>query len=587
MAKDNNTHVEFLQMWFSNCEGNIEIRLLPGGEQAYFSINNLSQLDAFIQKKHHKDNYFGCATRNGEGGTKAHIIDIPGVWADIDFKTLSQKQADKLLKQCPLPATFLIESGGGYHVYWQFKEPTNNIKIVEQINRQLAEFFTSDFAVCDASHILRIPGTLNYKYDPPRHVNLLTTDLNRQYNQSDFEKHLPPLKTVSNNTTANPQGWQDEVLKGVQSGNRHAAAAKLIGRYINKGLSDVELFPILERWDNENNPPILQDYGVDELQKIIQSIRKTDNRNHAGEKRSRAIKLIDLEQRFHTTTDWLWRTHIPHGQPIIFNGREGIGKTTTLMVIAKELLNENSTGSILWLATEGKVLDCVNKMRKIGLTERFYVAQKSDESFMFNFLYKSNLQELDTILSDLEQPILAVFVDSIRGMTSLGDNDDKLGGVMNGVNSVVCDKYGAALVYVDHWGKGQKTTLLDRNVGTTAKTAAVSAVISIITRTKYTRDIISSKSNIGEIPDLISTQIGDGIRISQPSEDSTETLTSKAENFLLQFVEPGEAKLATDVYRAAERNGINTETLKKIKRKLGIISEQASVGEPWSWRWPA
>ena len=300
----------------------------------------------------------------------------------------------------------------------------------------------------------------------------------------------------------------------------------------------------------------------------------------------KALTLNDLEEMFTVETNWLWRKNIPAAQPIILNGREGIGKTTIAMVAAREILETHPEGSVLWLATEGKVLDCKNKMVAIGLKERFHVACKSDGTFKFNFEYHKDLKELDTILTLLEKPILAVFIDSIRGMTSLGDNEDKVGGVMHKVNALVCDKYHAALIYIDHWGKSKKDDLLDRNVGTTAKTAAVSAVLSVIKRTSYTRDIRVAKSNIGEIPDLISVRKGDRVVITQPFKESAESLTTRAEAFLLRLGMEKLERPASEVYNLAEQEGIHVEIVKKVKNKLGIDSEKDAFGQGWIWKWP-
>lgn len=307
---------------------------------------------------------------------------------------------------------------------------------------------------------------------------------------------------------------------------------------------------------------------------------------HRNHKKSRGLTLDELQGRFTIETDWLWRQNIPRGQPIILNGREGIGKTTIAMVAAKEILQEYLTGSVVWLATEGKVLDTVNKMTAIGLDQRFYVGQKSDATFKFNFQWKSDIDELDHILDDLEKPILGVFIDSIRGMSPLGDNDDKIGGVMHRVNSVVCDKYRASLVYIDHWGKGKKDDLLDRNIGTTAKAAAVSAMLSVIGKTKYTREIKVAKSNIGQIPNLVSYQAQNQIFIRQPHEETEETIKARAEAFLLDLGAEQKERLAGEIYQLAEDQGINSDVLKKVKLQLGISSERESSNGPWLWRWP-
>jgi hypothetical protein len=270
------TRHTFLNEWFSECEGNIEIRILPDGEQGFFSIDDSRGIDAFVSKFISKNVYFGLATRNGQGGTKANVLNVPGVWADIDFKNMPKERADKLIKECPLQPTFVVVSGGGYHSYWKFKEPTDNIEIVENINRQLAQFFESD-PVHDVSRIFRLPDTFNYKYTPKRPVKVQAFNQNNQYNESDFEEHLPPLRHEgSSSQVTKPLGWQDELLKGVNKGQRNQTAARLAGRFFAKGLSQVEVLTSLEGWNLKNNPPL----GSEELKGIVYSVDKTDKRNH-------------------------------------------------------------------------------------------------------------------------------------------------------------------------------------------------------------------------------------------------------------------------------------------------------------------
>ena len=89
----------FLFEWFSECEGNIEIRILPDRVQRFFSIDDYQGIDTFVSEHPKTNIYFGVATRNGAGGTKANIVNIHGAWADIDFKSIPQKDADKLLAE--------------------------------------------------------------------------------------------------------------------------------------------------------------------------------------------------------------------------------------------------------------------------------------------------------------------------------------------------------------------------------------------------------------------------------------------------------------------------------------------------------
>jgi hypothetical protein len=171
-------------------------------------------------------------------------------------------------------------------------------------------------------------------------------------------------------------------------------------------------------------------------------------------------------------------------------------------------------------------------------------------------------------------------------MSSLDDNDAKNGQIMHKINALVCDKYRAALIYIDHWKKGKADNLIDRSVGTTAKTAAVRVILSVVNRTKFTREIKIAKSNVGPIPNLISYETDKGIIISQPHDETEETQSTKAEAFLLNLGTKTNLLPANEVYHLAEQEGISSDTLKKVKNKIGIKGERESPTGPWIWVWP-
>jgi len=62
-------------------------------------------------------------------------------------------------------------------------------------------------------------------------------------------------------------------LNGVEKGTRNSTAAQMAGKYISKGLSDVEVLDALKSWNQRNKPPMAEK----ELVKTVESIRKTDS----------------------------------------------------------------------------------------------------------------------------------------------------------------------------------------------------------------------------------------------------------------------------------------------------------------------
>ncbi|MBP8650016.1 MAG: DUF3987 domain-containing protein [Deltaproteobacteria bacterium] len=182
---------DLLSSLFEGCQGYINVRALRRDEPARSEFNptdNLQWLPGVIGKYREYDLYFGVATREHGNGKKEGIIHIPAVWADIDFKNTPQDKADRLLSELPVKPSVIIESGGGYHVYWFLKEPagSEDIPTVEVVNRKLASFLEADSGVCDASHILRMPGTLNHKYSPARTVTVKDYT-GARYNLEEFD----------------------------------------------------------------------------------------------------------------------------------------------------------------------------------------------------------------------------------------------------------------------------------------------------------------------------------------------------------------------------------------------------------------
>lgn len=165
---------DFLGRIYENCDkGQIETRALPGGTREFHDLGDWSSIEEWCKKHSKQDLYFAVATRKG-GGTKKHIVEIPAVWVDVDFKDSSRKDALKRIKEFPLKPSVRVSSGGGYHLYWKLKEPASkkDIAMIEEINRWLATCLGGDSSATDASRILRIPDTLNYKYKPRKKVKL-------------------------------------------------------------------------------------------------------------------------------------------------------------------------------------------------------------------------------------------------------------------------------------------------------------------------------------------------------------------------------------------------------------------------------
>jgi hypothetical protein len=112
----------------------------------------------------------------------------------------------------PRPSA-VIGSGGGWHCYWMLADPfvidgPESLERAKQAQYGWVEFTGGDPDAKDLARVLRVPGTFNYKYDPPRPVETLWAEFDRLYQFEKLESMIPakPAPIVSNNGYHPPAG---------------------------------------------------------------------------------------------------------------------------------------------------------------------------------------------------------------------------------------------------------------------------------------------------------------------------------------------------------------------------------------------
>jgi hypothetical protein len=127
-------------------------------------------------------NSFDGSSRRADNAlfSKSFFIDLDV--GDSNKKYQSKEAAcealDKFLDATGLPPPFLVDTGGGLHAYWpQDRDvPIAEWRIYAGRFKDLCtkHGLLIDMAVtADAARIMRAPGTLNYKFDPPRETKVL------------------------------------------------------------------------------------------------------------------------------------------------------------------------------------------------------------------------------------------------------------------------------------------------------------------------------------------------------------------------------------------------------------------------------
>lgn len=100
---------------------------------------------------------------------------LPAYWLDIDAKNGVTPQQCLALIDTLLEPTMVVFTGGGYHAYWCFKQP---VPTPQWDGAGFYYAMTQDAPIpvdklADPARILRVPGTFNYKFNPPRRAHIV------------------------------------------------------------------------------------------------------------------------------------------------------------------------------------------------------------------------------------------------------------------------------------------------------------------------------------------------------------------------------------------------------------------------------
>ncbi len=142
----------------------------------------------------------------------ANALKQKSIWIDVDIKPNDpkhygdEKEALKAIFAFQLkvglpPPSAIVQSGGGLHIYWISREALDPADWALYAGG-LKQLLLGNAIKCDSglttdiARILRVPGTFNYKYDPPRAVTLLPQTL-VMYDFPIALAALPPLAPVT------------------------------------------------------------------------------------------------------------------------------------------------------------------------------------------------------------------------------------------------------------------------------------------------------------------------------------------------------------------------------------------------------
>jgi hypothetical protein len=272
-------------------DGLVELRALPSKAQDFMVPDDLAAMDRFTAKHRREDVYFGVAARkNRLSGRLANCSSIRTLFVDCDFKASSERETRQRLSAFRLPASLVVNSGGGLHCYWLLSMPVNltsDADTVKALLRRLACSVGGDLSAAEPARVLRLPGTLNFKYKPPRRVSIEAA-ANHIYDIDDFHCLEQDTKQANLQTKAYQYATRDcktilrragqylaSIPPAIQGsgGDQHTfrTCCALVREF---DLTDDDAFDLLVPWNKTCDPP----WSHADLRQKIANARQYGNR---------------------------------------------------------------------------------------------------------------------------------------------------------------------------------------------------------------------------------------------------------------------------------------------------------------------
>lgn len=203
----------------------------------------------------------GGRQRSGQGG--ARLAGANCFYADFDAKSYPRGLDDIWAHLERLPRrrlafpTAVVLSGGGLHCYWVFEDgpvsllrPLGRDRFARAQRLWVDQVVRADPSAKDLGRVLRLPGSCNHKYTPPRRVEVAEFNRYRLYRVRDLAAMLRPYieleeaqqriraEQATDEAKKQPQAWRQLVrwaYMDALKGERHRVGLRLAFRLKEAG----------------------------------------------------------------------------------------------------------------------------------------------------------------------------------------------------------------------------------------------------------------------------------------------------------------------------------------------------------------
>ncbi len=207
--------------------------------------------------------FFGVAPRLDAtaGGRIDNCFCITALVADIDFKRHGEEAALDAITCHPVSPSAVLSTGGGFHIYYFLDEPLYDVPRASRLLLAFGATVPLSDAVFDVPRVLRLPGTLNRKYDPPRRAQLEVFEPDRRYGVEALEQFAGvPAEVAQEGIGLLEARAPFEPSVMFDEGSRHAELFRFMRSAVTKySLDWSELWPLMQAVNARRCDPALSE----------------------------------------------------------------------------------------------------------------------------------------------------------------------------------------------------------------------------------------------------------------------------------------------------------------------------------------
>lgn len=592
-----------------------------------FARKDLNKVRAFIKDNADKDVYF-CPHGFSEPRRKKEYAELPKVlWADLD-------EADPKKMEKNVKPTIAIQSSPGRYVGLWFVDHT----MKESLNKRLSYHLGADQGGWDLTQVLRVPGTVNYKYNATPRVKLLWNDgpvhkvsalekllpeLEDEISDDDEEDGITPADIYARYAKVIPPMTRQELMRGKPTpGKRSEVLWKLTNDLVEAGLTREETYILIKAspWNKFRGRQTEDTQLNRELDKIFG--KKLNGKKgwsapdvKEGKKNEHTFLTQSMDEVEEENIDWIWYPYLARGEVTIVEGDPGVGKSYLMQMISKGIVDgdklptEKKTmprltpGPVAYFDIENSAGSVTKKRLRYNGCENMRLFYQEQEPFSVD-----NTEILEKVYDGIERlkPVMCVFdtVNLYIGKADTSRGSETTQALANFKD--IARRFNCAVVILRHLtkGGGQGTSALYRGQGNIAFTG-VSRIVMTVGRHNEdpdTKVVAMTKCNLAPFPRAITytiTGMPDTLKerdrskfewtgfcdltsddiIKTPEDDNDRGKEgNKAKAFLEEVLAEGAVEVAK-IQGMAETRSISWRTLQRAANDLDVKRKTQGFGK--------